>query len=156
MTRRPLWPVFSITPPVQALRRPPCLGSYSVDQRVRHLKEHPGWGPTLYFSASGIWWASLFIVQQPVLACGGREAVVIAPPPSVTQQYHLASMAARLSFTSISHHSLLPHIPSIHLSTVNSSPRPWIAPQSLKSSSQPLHHLGYVWLQQGLSDSHSI
>ena len=39
----------------------------------------------------------------------------------MAQQYRLASMAAWLS--SISHHSLLPHIPSIRLSTVNSSPR---------------------------------
>ena len=38
---------FSITPPIQALRRLPCLGSYSVDQCIRHLKGHPGWGPTL-------------------------------------------------------------------------------------------------------------
>ena len=47
-------------------------------------------------------------------------------------------MAAWLSSTSISHHNLLPHIPLIHLSTVNSSPRPGIAPQSLNSSSQLL------------------
>ena len=39
----------------------------------------------------------------------------------MTQQYRLASMAAWLS--SISHHSLLPHIPSIRLFTVNSSAR---------------------------------
>ena len=48
-------------------------------------------------------------------------------------------MAARLSSTGISHHNLLPHIPSICLSTVNSSPHPGIAPLSLNSSSQPLH-----------------
>ena len=58
-------------------------------------------------------------------------------------------MAARLSSTGISHHSLLSHIPSIRLSPVDSSPRPGIAPQSLNSSSQPLCHLGYVWLRQG-------
>ena len=53
--------------------------------------------------------------------------------------------------------------PSIHLSTVNSSPCPEIAPQSLNTSSLMLHlpgnkhsYLGYIWLQQGLSDSHSI
>ena len=81
---------------------------------------------------------------------------------TTAQQYHLASMAAQPSFTDISHHNLLLHIPSICLSTVNSSPRPGIAPQSLKSSSQLLHlpgdlcHcLGYIWLRQGLSDSHS-
>ena len=67
----------------------------------------------------------------------------------MTQQYHLTSMAAGISSTSISHHSLLPHIPSISLSAVNSSPRPGIAPQSLNSSFQPLCHLGYVWQQQG-------
>ena len=44
-------------------------------------------------------------------------------------------MAAWLSSTGISHHNLLPHIPSIHLSTVNSSPYPGIAPQSLNSNS---------------------
>ena len=44
-------------------------------------------------------------------------------------------MAAWLSSTGISHHSLLPHIPSISLSTVNSSPYPGIAPWSLNSSS---------------------
>ena len=54
--------------------------------------------------------------------------------------------------------SFLPHIRSVHLSTVNSSPRPGIAPQSLNFSSQLLSLLGYlcpcpghVWLQQRLS-----
>ena len=71
-------------------------------------------------------------------------------------QYHLASVAARLSSTGISHHSLFPHIPSIHLSTINSSPRPGIAPQSPNFSSQPLRLPGelcpcpgYVWLRLG-------
>ena len=49
----------------------------------------------------------------------------------MTQQYHFVSMAALLSSTGISHHSLLPHIPLIRLSTVNSIPRLGIAPQSL-------------------------
>ena len=48
----------------------------------------------------------------------------------MTQQYRLASMAAWLSSTGISHHNFLSHIPSVRLSAVNSSPRPWIAPQS--------------------------
>ena len=50
----------------------------------------------------------------------------------------LASMAAWLSSTGISHHSLLPPTPLIHLSTVNSSPLHGIAPQSLNSSLLPL------------------
>ena len=81
----------------------------------------------------------------------------------MTQQYCLASMAAWLSSTGISHHSLLPHITSIHLSTVSSSPHLGIPPQSLNYSSWPLplprdpcSCLAYVWLQQGQSDSHSI
>ena len=101
MIRRPLWPVFLCNstgsgtqraplPGVllccslcQAHRRdPPWLGSYYVDRQVRHLQGHPGWGPTLWFSASGIWWASLSIVQLPMLACWGREAMVMAPSPT--------------------------------------------------------------------------
>ena len=56
----------------------------------------------------------------------------------MTQQYRLASTAAWLSSTGISHHSLLPHVPSTHPCTVNTSPHPGIAPQSPNSSSQPL------------------
>ena len=58
------------------------------------------------------------------------------------------------------HHRLLPHVPSVCLSTANSSPHVGIAPQSLGSSSQPLRLPGdlrpcpgCVWLRQGLSDS---
>ena len=40
----------------------------------------------------------------------------------MTQQYHLAFMAAWLSSTGISHHNLFLPLPSICLSTVNSSP----------------------------------
>ena len=81
----------------------------------------------------------------------------------MTQRYFFASMAAWFSSTGISHHSFLPHIPSIHLSAVSSSPHPGITPQSLNSGSWPLplpghpcSCLAYVWLQQGQSDSHSI
>ena len=60
-------------------------------------------------------------------------------------------------------HNLLPHIPLVYLSAVNSSAHARIAPQSLSSSSKLLRLLGdlcpclgYIWLQQELSDSHSI
>ena len=36
---------FSVAPPMQALRGPPCLGSFSVVPCVRHVEGHPGWGP---------------------------------------------------------------------------------------------------------------
>ena len=99
-----------------------------------------------------------------MLVLGERDAMVVGlHPVCVTQQYRLDSMAAWHSSTGISHHKLLLRIPSIHLSTVNSSPRSGVAPQSLNSSPQPLHLLGdlhpclgYVWLWQGLSDSHSV
>ena len=45
---------LSLTPPVQVLRGLPCLGSFSVVWRVRHIEGHPDWGPTLQFSASGV------------------------------------------------------------------------------------------------------
>ena len=82
------------------------MGSCSVVQCIRHLMGQP-----LYCSAASA-------------GVEGGEAMVMAPPPSVTQQYRLASMAARLSSTGVSHHNLLPHIPLISLSIVNSSPRP--------------------------------
>ena len=93
-----------------------------------------------------------------MLVRGGRERLWWwLHPLRVTQQYRLASMAAWLSSTGIFHPNLLPHIPLIHLSSVNSSPCPEIAPQSLNPSSQPLHLPedlrpcpGYVWLWQGL------
>ena len=124
----------------------------------RHLKGHPGWGPTPQFSASGIWWTSLSIVQLLMLACGERGTMVPAPPathdPEVSPCFH----GCQLSSTGISHHSLPPHLPSTRLSTVHSSPHPGIAPQSPNSSPQLLCLLAdlcpcarYVWLQQGLS-----
>ena len=63
-------------------------------------------------------------------------------------------MAAWLSSTGISHHNLLPHLPSIHLSTVNSIPKLQLQPLPLPGD--PSSCPAYVWLQQGLSDSRSI
>ena len=80
----------------------------------------------------------------------------------MTQQYHFASMAAWISSTDISHHDLLPHIPLISLSAINSSAHHGIAPQSLNSSSQPLLLPGdpcscpVCWLWNWLPDSDSI
>ena len=38
-------------------------------------------GVLLCSSVPGAWWASLSIVKLPMLACGGREAMVMAPHP---------------------------------------------------------------------------
>ena len=89
--------------------------------------------------------------QVPMLACGERQGLWWWPHPlRMTQQYHLASMASWLSSTGISHDNLLPHIPWICLSAVNSNPCPGIAPKSLNSSSQQLRLPGVpVWGMHG-------
>ena len=64
--------------------------------------------------------------------------MMMAPPPThdsaVSPCFHVC-----LAFLpGISHHDLLPPLPSIRLFTVTSSSRPGIAPQSLNSNSQLL------------------
>ena len=144
---------FSIAPPIQALRGLPCLVSFSVVQHIRHIEEAPLAGVLLCRSAhqslkGAPWVGSCSVVQcvrhlmgQP-LYCSVADAGVWeergygdGSTPHMTQQYRLASMASWLSSTGISHHSLLFHIPLIHLSTANSSPHPGIAQQSINSSS---------------------
>ena len=75
--------------------------------------------------------------------------MVMAPPPTYDSAVSPSFHGCPAFLTGISHHDLLPHIPLIRLSVVNSSLHRWVAPKSLNSSSQPLRHLGYVWLQQG-------
>ena len=151
---------FFKMPLVQLFRRLPGLGSFSIVQCVRDIRGATLVGVLLYRSVcqalkgapyvgsysvvhvSGVWLASLSTFQLPMLVCGERGGVM-APPPSVTQQHRLASLAACLSSMEISYHDLLPHIPSIYLSTDNSSPCPRIAPQSLNSSFQLLCLPGY-------------
>ena len=77
----------------------------------------------------------------------------------MTQLFCLAFVAVWLSSAGISHHNLLPHILSICLSAVNSSPHSGIAPQSLNSSSQPLHLPGIyvpVWGMNGCGKDYLI
>ena len=140
----------------QALKGACWVGSYSVVQCGRRLMGQP-----LCCSAAdaGVW--------------GEREAVVLGPSPTrdsaVSPCFHGCLAFPHRHFPPRSPPSyllslsLLPHLPSIHLSTVNSSPHPGVAPHSPNSSSRLLHLPGdphpcleYVWLQQGLSDSHSI
>ena len=129
----------------QALEGVPWVGSYSVAQCGRCLMIQP-----LYCSAAsaGLW---------------GERGHGDGSPPTCDSAVSPCFHGAWLSSTHISHHNLLPHIPWILLSPVNTSSRLGIALQSLNCSSQLLHLLGdlcpcpgYVWLWQGLSDSHSI
>ena len=82
----------------------------------------------------------------------------MAPPPTRDSAVSPCFHGCLAFLHRHSPHSLLLHLPSICLSTVNSSPHPGIAPQSLNSSSQLLcllgdllPCLGYAWLRQGLS-----
>ena len=120
------------------------MGSYSVVQCVRHLMGQP-----LYCSA--------------VYADVGREAMVMTLPPmrdsAVLPCFHGCLAFLHRHFPPESP----PNIPSTPLSAVNSSPRSGIAPLSLNPSSQTLCLPGdqhscprYVWLWQGLPDSHYI
>ena len=69
---------FSVALPFKQLEGSLACGP--VVRRIRHIKGRPGWGPGLWFTVSGIWWASLSIVKLPMLTCGGREAMVMAQP----------------------------------------------------------------------------
>ena len=57
--------------------------------------------------------------------------MVMAPPPTRDSAILPCFHGYLAFFHLISHHDLLPHIPSIHLFVVNSTPHPGIAPQSL-------------------------
>ena len=90
-----------------------------------------------------------------MLVCGRREVTVMAPPSmrdsAVSPCFH--------GCPAFLHGHFPPQSPPprpLNLSLRSQKqPSPGIPPQSLNSSSQPLCGLGYVWLQQGLSDSHS-
>ena len=106
--------------------------------------------------------ASLLFSCQ-MWTCGEGESWLWLHPLRMTRQYHPASMAAWLSSTGVSYHSLIPHVLLAHLSALNCNPHPGIVPQSLHSSFHSLYllgglhpSLGYVWLWQGLPDSHCI
>ena len=148
---------------VPALRGLPCLGSFSVALHIRHIEGTPWLRSYSVDQCFRHLMGHLSIVQLPMLACGEREAMVMAPPPTRDSAVSPCFHGCLTFFHRHSYHILLPHIPLICLSAVNSSPRPGIAPQSLNSSFQLLCHardlcpcLGYVWLQQWLSDSQSI
>ena len=96
------------------------MGSYSVAQCLRRLVGQPLCCSAV---AVGLWGEGLWWWLHPL---------------RVTQHCRLASLAAWPSSTGISHYNLLPHTPSVCLSTVNSSLCLGIAPQSLSSRSQLL------------------
>ena len=73
---------FSVAPPIQAHRGAPLTGVLLCRSVPQALKGAPWVGSYSEVQYAGIWRASLSIVQLPMLACGGREAMVMAPPPT--------------------------------------------------------------------------
>ena len=96
----------------QVLKGAPWIRFYSIAPHIRCLMGHALYCFSCWCWRVGRWWL--------------HPLQMTAESPS--------SMVSWLSFAIISLHSLLPHIPLVHLSTVNSSSHPGIAPQSLSSS----------------------
>ena len=112
----------------QTLKGVPWVGPYSVFWSINHLKEHRGWGEVLLCSSMHQAFdrpASLLFSCRCWRVGRGRLWWWLHPL-CMTQQYRLVSMAAQLSSTGISHHNILPHIPSICLSAVNNSLHPGV------------------------------
>ena len=125
--------------PVQALRGLPCLGSFSVVPHQAHRGGPPAGALLCSFVHQALKEAP-WLGSYPAVLCWrvGREAMVMAPPATrdsaVSPYFRGCPAFLHRHFPPQSP----PSHPSIRLSTVNRSPRPGIAPQSLNSSSQAL------------------
>ena len=78
------------------------------------------------------------IVQLPTLACGEREAMLIAPTLCVTQQYCLASMAAWLSSKVFP--AIISFLGSLQFSSVAQSCLTLHNPMNRSMPGLPVHH----------------
>ena len=171
---------FSVALPIQALRGLPYLWAFSVVY-IRHIAGPPRAGALLCRLAcqalKGAPWVRSYSVVQCVRRLMGQPLYSSAVDAGMLGErgygdgstlYMWLSSIALLPWLPVFPPQAFPttissHIPPVVLSMVNSSPRHRIPPQSLNSSSQllcllgDLHPcLGYVWVRQGLSDSHSI
>ena len=144
--RRPPWPVFLHSPTRQALRGLPSLGPFFVVWHIRHIEGGPLAGVPFCRSArqslKGAPWVgscslghcTRSLMGQTLLFscqcwCVGREGMVMPPPASRDSTVLSCFPDCPAFLHRHSHHSLLPHILSIHLSKVSSSPHSGIAPQ---------------------------
>ena len=64
---------FSIAPPIQALRRLPCLGSFSVVLRVRHIEGAPLAGVLLCRSVHQALKGAPWVGSYSVVQCQGFD-----------------------------------------------------------------------------------
>ena len=134
---------LSVAPPIQVTWGLPCLGSFSVVQCIRHIE-----GPYSVVQCFSLWWARLSMFSCRCWCVERKRLWWWIHPLHRTHLYRLASMAAWLFSTGISHHNLLPHIPRICLSIVNSSPRQGTSPQSLNSNSPTVPSRGSTALSE--------
>ena len=113
-------------------------------------------GPTLYLRASGIWLASLSIVPLPILTCGEREAMVVAPhsmcDTAVSPCFHDCLTFLQRHFPPQSPPSHPLH-QSLHS---QQQPSPWdratvpeLQVPAAVLSRRPVPRPGCVWLRQG-------
>ena len=147
----------------QAHREGPLVGVLLSRSAHQPLKRDILVGSYCVVHWSGVWWASLSIIQLRMLVCGKREAMVIALPP-MHDSAVLPCFHGCLAFL---HRHFPPQSPpscplrlSLHSQQqalpCDCSTIPTLQPPAA-SPSRYLHHCpGYVWLQQGLSDSHSV
>ena len=85
-----------------------------------------------------MWWAKLSIIQLRYWHVGGERLWWWLHPLCMTQS-SIALLPWLPSFPPQAFPTTISSLTSsIHVCPVNSSPRPWIAPQSPNSSSQPL------------------
>ena len=96
---------FSVASTIQALRGLSCLGSYSVDWHVKALKGAPWVGHLCSSVCQAIDGPASLLFSSRFWHVGRERLWCWLYPLHVTQLYHLASMAAWLSSTGISHQS---------------------------------------------------
>ena len=154
---------FSIALPVQALRGLPYLGSFSVVPRIRHIGRPPWLGSYSVVLCIRHLMGQPLYCSAAMLACGARQAVVMAPSPTCDS----AVLPCFHGFPAFLHRYFPPQSPPSHPLDVSfcsqQEPSPWdcstipkLQLPAAAPSRGPASLSGYVWLWQGLSDSHSI
>ena len=63
---------FSVASPIQALRGLSCLGSFSLDQHIRHLQGHPRWDPLVAQCVRGLMGQPLYCSAVDAGVCRER------------------------------------------------------------------------------------
>ena len=129
------WPFFFAWPD-QALKRPSWLESFSIIWPIRGLKGQPVWGLSLLFSC-WCWYVGERGYSVGFLPCTWLNSIT-------------AFMAAWFSYTVISNHDLLLHVPLGHLPAANSRPHPGIC------SPVPTLQLPAAVLSRGLASLSTV